>query len=119
VLPGGLSLHDAIITAVDHAGDDVILHVYGVQMPRADNARHTPGRQDFDLASGTVTIRGVRALAIDGEGDGAIAMATDNGEILRFDWLGGGQAKIFVMWTQDGAHQATYHFYKIACADVA
>jgi hypothetical protein len=121
VLPGGMSLHDAVITAVDHAGDDVILHVYGVQVPRAHTVRHTPGQQDFDLASGTVRIMGVRAVAIDGEGQGqgAIAMAIDSGEILRFDWLGDGQAEVFVMWTQDGAHEATYHLYKIACADVA
>jgi hypothetical protein len=116
VLPGGVSLHDAVITAVEHAGDDIILHVDGAQVPRANDAPRAAESRDFDLASGAVTIIGVRAVTVDGTGDNTVAMAADSGEILRFDWLGDGQAEAFIIWTQDGARKSTCLHYKIDCA---
>lgn len=112
----GLSFHDAIITAAARTGDDVLLHLEGVQMQRAAGQPH-----GFDLVAGTLTFAGVQAVTFNDERTSTIMMGGDDGQIIDFDWYEGGEAKMFVIWSHysDGEQPNAYALYKIACADLS
>lgn len=111
-----LSFHDAIITAAARTGDDVLLHVEGVQMQRAAGQPH-----GFDLVAGTLIFAGVQAVTCNDERTSSITMGGDDGQIIGLDWYDGGEAKMFVIWSHysDREQPNAYALYKIACADLS
>jgi hypothetical protein len=111
-----LSFHDAIITAVTRTDDDLVLHVEGVTVQRSAGQPH-----GFDLVAGTLTFAGVQAVTFNAQRATTIAMGGDDGEIIKLDWYGGGEATMSVIWSHYSERQQprTHALYKIACADLA
>jgi hypothetical protein len=119
VLPDDISLHDAGITAIARKGGDVVVHVECVQVPRANGTPLSPAFDDMEMATGTVTIVGVRAILLNDEPVAEFSMAGDSCDIIRFDWKARGRADVFIVWHRYGPLKAqVYNHYQIECDDL-
>ena len=119
MLPEDISLHGAGITAVERNGRDIVLHVEHVQVPRADGTPLVPADDDMEMATGTVTIAGVRAILLNDEPVADFRMASDSCEIIHLEWRGPGRAEAFIIWHVHGPLKAQiYSHYQFECDDL-
>ena len=119
MLPDDISLHDAGITAIERHGGDIVLHVEHVQVPRAGGTPLAPADDDMEMATGSVTIAGVRAILLNNEPVAAFNMASDSCDIIHLEWRGPGRAEAFIIWHVYGPLKAPiYNHYQFECDDL-
>lgn len=116
MLPDDISLHDAGITAIERRGSDIVLHVEHVQVPRAGGTPLVPTDHDMEMATGTVTIAGVRAILLNNEPVAEFCMASDSCDIVHFERRGPGRVDAFIIWHVCGPLKAQiYNHYQFEC----
>jgi hypothetical protein len=117
MLPDDISLHDAGISVIERHGRDIVLHVDHVRVPRAGGTPLVPA-DDCDMATGTVTIVGVRSVIVNDEPADGIVMAGDDCEILYLDWKGHGRVEAFIIWCRYNPRSVDNVHYRIECDDL-